>query len=321
MRKNQFTKTNLAWLITIIVTYLLLNILISVGIINNVYRTVMMTIGINIILAISLNLIIGITGQFSLGHAGFMATGAYASGVIIKMMGEGYDAIIIGMILGVVLTSIIALIIAIPTLRLRGDYLAIATLGFAETIRIVIQNMNITNGAAGLILPKLIDWQFIFFFLVLSTIIVGTFTFSSYGRACISIREDEIASETMGINTTKYKTLAFVIGAALASIAGSLYAMSFYVIKPDMFTFNKSIDILVIVVFGGLGSYTGSYLSAIVISIINTGLQSFSDIRMIIYGILLILIMIFRPQGLLGRYEFKFSNILERPKKKEEVQS
>lgn len=317
MRKNQFTKTNFAWLITIIVAYLLLNLLISFGLINPVYQTVMMTVGINIILAISLNLIIGITGQFSLGHAGFMAIGAYSSGIVIKMLGQGQDAIFIGIALGIILTIIISLIIAIPTLRLKGDYLAIATLGFAETIRIVIQNLEITNGAAGLILPKLIGWKFIFFSMVISTLIVLTFTYSRYGRACISIREDEIAAETMGINTTKYKTIAFVLGAALASVAGSLYAMSFYVIKPDMFTFNKSIDILVIVVFGGLGSFTGSYLSAIVISIINTALQSFSDIRMIIYGALLVIIMIFRPQGLLGTYEFKFSNIFERKEKQE----
>lgn len=317
MRKNQFTKTNLAWLVVIIGSYFLINVLISMGIINKVYQTVMLTIGINIILAISLNLIIGITGQFSLGHAGFMSIGAYSAGVIVKMMNGTLPSVFVGMFVGIVISAIVALIVATPTLRLKGDYLAIATLGFGEIIRIVIQNMKITNGAAGLVLPKLIDWPIIFIFLVLSTLVVVTFTYSAPGRACISVREDEIASETMGINTTKYKIMAFVIGAIIASVAGTLYATSFYVIKPDIFSFNKSIDILVIVVFGGMGSFTGSFVSALLISILNTSLQSFADIRTIIYGALLVLIMIFRPQGLLGKFEFRFTNLFNKFTKKE----
>ena len=317
MAKNQFTKTNLMWLILIIVSYFLINVFISVGIISKVYQTVMLTIGINIILAISLNLIIGITGQFSLGHAGFLAVGAYSAGVIIKLMNGTMASIFVGMLVGVVISFVVALIVAIPTLRLKGDYLAIATLGFGEIIRIVIQNLKITNGAAGLVLPKLVDWRLIFVFLIISTLVVVCFTNSAPGRACISVREDEIASETMGINTTKYKIIAFVLGAILASIAGTLYAGSFYVIKPDIFSFNKSIDILVIVVFGGMGSYTGSFVSALLISILNTSLQSFADIRTIIYGALLVMIMIFRPQGLLGTYEFKFSKLINKFSKKE----
>ena len=317
MVKNQFTKTNLAWLIVIIGSYLLINVLISLGIINQVYQTVMLTIGINIILAISLNLIIGITGQFSLGHAGFMSIGAYSTDVLIKMMNATTPSLFVGLFVGIVISAIVALIVATPTLRLRGDYLAIATLGFGEIIRIVIQNMKVTNGAAGLVLPKLIDWPVVFVFLVISTLIVVTFTYSAQGRACISVREDEIASETMGINTTKYKVMAFVIGAIIASVAGSLYAASFYVIKPEIFSFNKSIDILVIVVFGGMGSFTGSFLSAILISVLNTSLQSFADIRTIIYGALLVIIMIFRPQGLLGKFEFRFKTIFNKLSKKE----
>ncbi|MDI9518124.1 MAG: branched-chain amino acid ABC transporter permease [Erysipelotrichaceae bacterium] len=317
MRKNQFTKTNLAWLLVIIGSYLLINVLISAGVINKIYQTVMLTIGINIILAISLNLIIGITGQFSLGHAGFMSIGAYSAGVIVKMMDGAPSSVYIGMLVGILISIVVALIVATPTLRLKGDYLAIATLGFGEIIRIVIQNMKITNGAAGLVLPKLIDWPVVFVFLVISTIVIVSFTYSAYGRACISVREDEIASETMGINTTKYKIMAFVVGAIFASIAGTLYATSFYVIKPEIFSFNKSIDILVIVVFGGMGSFTGSFVSALLISVLNTSLQSFADIRTIIYGALLVLIMIFRPQGLLGKYEFKFSKLFDKFAKKE----
>lgn len=310
MKKNQFTLVNLCWLISIIAVYLLIQFLISVNVINAVYQTVLVNIGINIILAISLNLIIGITGQFSLGHAGFMAIGAYGAGVALKQFDPNY-ALYLGMAIGMGLSALMALIVAVPTLRLRGDYLAIATLGFGEIIKIIIQNMKITNGAAGLVITKVVDWPLVYIVLIISTIVILCFTNSASGRACISVREDEIASETMGINTTKYKIIAFIIGAMIASVAGALYAGSFYVIKPDIFSFNKSIDILVIVVFGGMGSFTGSFIAAIIIGVINTVLQSFAGIRTIAYGVILVLIMIFRPKGILGNYEFKFSRFFK----------
>ncbi|MCQ4952672.1 branched-chain amino acid ABC transporter permease [Holdemania filiformis] len=317
--KNLLNKKNACWLVLIAGSYGLISLLISVGVINNVYLTVLMTIGINIILAISLNLIIGVTGQFSLGHAGFMIIGAYCAGVAVKQFSASLGGILLGMLIGIVISGAVALIVAIPTLRLRGDYLAIATLGFGEIIRIIILNMKITNGAAGLILPKLIDWQVIFAAVVICTIIILNFCRSAQGRACISVRVDEIAAEAMGINTTKYKIMAFVLGAMIASVAGALYAGAFYVIKPEMFTFNKSIDILVLVVFGGMGSFTGSFIAAGVIGVLNTVLQQFSDIRMILYGLMLVGIMIFRPSGLLGTKEFTFSNLFERFGKRKEA--
>lgn len=317
--KNLLNKKNACWLVLIAGSYGLISLLISAGVINNVYLTVLMTIGINIILAISLNLIIGVTGQFSLGHAGFMIIGAYCAGVAVKQFSASLGGILLGMLIGIVISGAVALIVAIPTLRLRGDYLAIATLGFGEIIRIIILNMKITNGAAGLILPKLIGWQVIFVAVVICTIIILNFCRSAQGRACISVREDEIAAEAMGINTTKYKIMAFVLGAMIASVAGALYAGAFYVIKPEMFTFNKSIDILVLVVFGGMGSFTGSFIAAGVIGVLNTVLQQFSDIRMILYGLMLVGIMIFRPSGLLGTKEFTFSSLFERFGKRKEA--
>ena len=230
--KNLLNKKNACWLVLIAGSYGLISLLISAGVINNVYLTVLMTIGINIILAISLNLIIGVTGQFSLGHAGFMIIGAYCAGVAVKQFSASLGGILLGMLIGIVISGAVALIVAIPTLRLRGDYLAIATLGFGEIIRIIILNMKITNGAAGLILPKLIGWQVIFAAVVICTIIILNFCRSAQGRACISVREDEIAAEAMGINTTKYKIMAFVLGAMIASVAGALSAGAFYVIKP-----------------------------------------------------------------------------------------
>ncbi len=310
--KNWLKRNNLLWLALILSVYLLLNVLISAGVINNVYQTVLMTIGINIILAISLNLIIGITGQFSLGHAGFMIIGAYSCGVVLKHFASGVPGVLIGMLIGMLISAAVALVVAIPTLRLRGDYLAIATLGFGEIIRIVILNMEITNGAAGLILPKAVSWQMIYWAVVICAIVIANFGISAHGRACISVREDEIAAEAMGINTTQYKILAFVIGAMIASVAGALYAGAFYVIKPEMFTYSKSIDILVLVVFGGMGSITGSFISSVLVSVLNTALQQFSSIRMIVYGLALVVIMVFRPSGLLGRKEFTFSGLLKK---------
>ena len=316
MLKRYFSKTNLCWIALAAVVFTVVTVLINAGLLGSYYQITLYNICINIILAVSLNLIIGICGQFSLGHAGFMCIGAYSAAIMVKSM-PNMGGFAIGIVIGLVISAIAALIVSIPTLRLRGDYLAIATLGFSEIIRIVVLNMEITNGAAGITgIPQLTSWPLLFIVMVLSIMIVTNFGRSRQGRACISIREDEIASEAMGVNTTKYKTLAFVIGAMLASVAGALYACNFFVIQPDLFNFNKSIDILVMVVFGGMGSITGSLIAAIFIGILNTVLQSFSSIRMIIYGLALVGIMIFRPGGLLGTKEFTFSALFKRRKKK-----
>lgn len=316
MLKRYFSKTNLCWIALAAVVFTVVTVLINAGLLGSYYQITLYNICINVILAVSLNLIIGICGQFSLGHAGFMCIGAYSAAIMVKSM-PNMGGFAIGIVIGLIISAIAALIVSIPTLRLRGDYLAIATLGFSEIIRIVVLNMEITNGAAGITgIPQLTSWPLLFIVMVLSIMIVTNFGRSRQGRACISIREDEIASEAMGVNTTKYKTLAFVIGAMLASVAGALYACNFFVIQPDLFNFNKSIDILVMVVFGGMGSITGSLIAAIFIGILNTVLQSFSSIRMIIYGLALVGIMIFRPGGLLGTKEFTFSALFKRRKKK-----
>lgn len=316
MRKELLNKANLAWLLLSIVSFVVLTILMKVGIIGSYYSITLYNIFINIILAVSLNLVIGVCGQFSLGHAGFMCIGAYCAGIMVKMM-PNMTGLAIGVLLGFVLSTIVALIVSIPTLRLKGDYLAIATLGFAEIVRILVQNMEITNGAAGLNgIPKLTTFPLLFVCSVISILVVCNFTHSASGRACLSIREDEIASEAMGINTTKYKVIAFVIGALLASLAGALFACNFYVIKPDQFTFNKSIDILVMVVFGGMGSMTSSVLAAVAIGIIHVVLANFSEIRMIIYGLALVGIMIFKPTGILGTKELSFKKLFDKRKEK-----
>lgn len=305
------TKTTIGWLVVAIAGFLLLQLAVSTGLISAYYEITLVTILINIILAVGLNLIIGFSGQFSLGHAGFMAIGAYTAGIVTKNF-PTYIGLFLSILAGVVLTSIVALIVGIPTLRLKGDYLAIATLGVAEIIRIVIVNMqSVTNGAAGLSgIPYLSKWPLIYLFTILTILLVANYTQSSPGRATIAIREDEIAAESMGINTTKYKTIAFILGAATAAIGGALHASYFSVIRPGDFTFNKSVDVLIIVVFGGIGSITGSVVAAILLGFLNVFLQPFGALRMIIYAAALIAIMIFKPSGLLGNKEFTVSGLL-----------
>ncbi len=294
-------------LILIILTYSIIQALISVGIINDYLQATIATICINIILAVSLNLITGFTGQFSLGHAGFMSIGAYVC-ALITMQYPSTPGFVLGVFAGAIAAALVGIMVGLPTLRLRGDYLAIATLGMAEIIRIVFLNMKITNGAAGLNgVPQFTNWPWLFVFTAGTILAISNFLKSSHGRACISIREDEIASEAMGINTTKYKVAAFTIAAFFGGIAGALYASYFYFLKPDLFGFAKSVDILVIVVFGGMGSISGSVLAAILLALISTYLQSFPEIRMILYSAMLVVIMIFRPHGLMGSKEISLA--------------
>ncbi|MFA6697935.1 MAG: branched-chain amino acid ABC transporter permease [Eubacteriales bacterium] len=294
-------------LTALVLTYIIIQVLVSTNIINDYMQATLVTIFINIILAVSLNLITGFTGQFSLGHAGFMSIGAYTCALITARIPTTWG-FILGVLAAAIVASIAGYLVGLPTLRLRGDYLAIATLGMSEIIRIIFINMDdITNGAAGLLTKRFVNWTWLFIFTVITVYFISNFLKSTHGRACISIREDETASEAVGINTTKYKVMAFTIGSFFAGIAGALYASYFYVIKPDIFNFNKSVNILVIVVFGGLGSLSGSVVSAIVLALVSSFLQAFSDVQMILYSLLLIIIMIFKPGGLLGSRELSIA--------------
>lgn len=309
-------KKNIITLAAVLLAFCIVQVLIMSGAINSFYQITIATICINIILAVSLNLVTGFTGQFSLGHAGFMSIGAYAC-AIINMEMNSTTGFLTGIFAGAILAAVFGIIIGIPTLRLKGDYLAIATLGMAEIIRVIFLNMEITNGAAGLnSIPRYTNWMWLFIFTAATVILINNFIKSSQGRACISIREDEIAAESMGINTTRYKVMAFAMGAFFAGIAGALYSSYFYFIKPNIFGFQKSIDILVIVVLGGMGSITGSVVAAVVLAVLTTSLQRYAELRMIIYALLLIAIMIFRPKGLMGTKElgdmFKFGKKGER---------
>lgn len=302
-------KSKIFWgyIVLALVIYAVIQLLINNGVVTFYYQNMLITMCINIMLAVSLHIILGITGQFSIGHAGFMAVGAYVSAICTMQLELPF---ITGILLGAIMAAVAGLLVGIPTLRLKGDYLAIATLGFAEIIRIIFLNIDYVGGAAGMQITHQTNWTYAFFGVVVTILIISNFTNSRHGRACISIREDEIAADAMGINTTYYKVVAFAIGSFFAGVAGAVYAHNFYIIQPTTFGFLKSFDILILVVLGGLGSLSGSVIAAIFLTFVTTYLQGFPETRMIIYSLVLILVMLYRPSGLLGTKEvtdlFKF---------------
>lgn len=314
MKKN--LKSILSWLALIAIVYLVLTVLVSAGVIRLYHLQILMGIGISMIMAMGTNLVLGFSGQFPLGQAGFMAIGAYATAILTKS-NPTYAGFYLSMLVGMLVAGLVAVIVGFPTLRLKGDYLAIATLGVAEIIRIAIVNGgDFTNGAAGLtgILPYT-SWQLVFAFVVIIAILMLNFLRSSVGRQVISVREDEIAAESMGVNTTKIKVMTFAFAAMTASIAGSLYVGYIGTVVPKDFTIMRSIDYLIIAVLGGLGSMTGTIVAAIVLGILNMYLQSVSELRMIIYSLALILVMVFRPGGLLGTKELMLSKLFSKKAK------
>lgn len=292
--------------------------LIDSGTFDTYFVKIIMLIGINIILAVSLNLATGYLGQLPLGHAGFMAVGAYASAIFMKTTQlPDFAAFPIGIILGGIVAAVFGFIIGIPALRLKGDYLAIITLGFGEIIRVVLLNIdsvlgfNFTYGASSLkSIPKTTTVVNTFICVFIVCLIIHNMMKSRHGRAVLSIRENEIAAESCGINTTYYKTMAFVMSAFFAGVAGSLYAGYVGILNPSSFAFMKSIEILVMVVLGGMGSMIGSLISATGLTVLPELLRGFSEYRMVAYSLLLIVVMIFKPTGLMGTYDFSLSRIL-----------
>jgi branched-chain amino acid transport system permease protein len=279
-------------------------------------------IGISIIMAVSLNLINGYTGQFSLGHAGFMAVGAYVSAMVTNHFGDldAFRANVIftfALLMGGGAAAVAGLLVGIPTLRLRGDYLAIVTLGLGEIIRVILQNMEAVGGARGLSVSH--GWTNLFWTFGLAAVtvyVVAGLVNSTYGRGFIAVRDDEVAAEAMGINSTKYKVTAFAVGAFFAGIAGGLYAHSTQFLTPNGFGFMQSIAFVVMVILGGMGNTIGVILAAILLTLLPEGLRMIAGIehlpgltaykplgwvtntRMIIYSLLLIVLMLTRPQGL-----------------------
>jgi branched-chain amino acid transport system permease protein len=290
------------------------------------YNRILVLMGINITLAVSLNIINGHAGQFSLGHAGFMGIGAYFSAFLtfyyfapyVEKLGVGRNAWIqqnallcVAVIAGGLAAATAGYLVGLPSLRLRGDYLAIVTLGFGEIIRVLILNIDKIGAARGLSgIPAWSNFFWVFLLMVLTIVVSNRLVHSSVGRAFLAVREDQIAAEAMGVNTTRYKVKAFVIGSFLAGCAGGLYAHYMMYLNPTMFSFVRSFEVIAMVVLGGLGSITGSIVAAILLTFLPEGLRMAKDFlhmqkdpRMVIYSVMLITLMLTRPQGLFGRRE------------------
>ena len=285
---------------------------------NPYYFQVLMLIGINIVLAVSLNLVNGFTGQFSIGHAGFMAVGAYTSAMFTLKIGQPLAAswhflpapvaeglvLLMALVAGGLLAAVAGWIVGLPSLRLRGDYLAIVTLGFGEIIRVLILNIDAIGAARGLPgIPQYSTFFWVFGTAVLVIVVARRIATSTHGRALFAIRDDEVAAEALGVDTTRYKVLAFVLGAFFAGVAGGLFAHFLSYLNPSSFTFLKSIEVIAMVVLGGMGSISGSVLAAIVLTLLPEVLRSVKELRMVIYSLMLIVLMITRPQGLMGTRE------------------
>lgn len=308
------SKGNIINLIGIALVFALLFILVEFKIIGSYFQGIIILACINIILATSLNITTGFLGQIALGHAGFLAIGAYSSALIsMSLSSSGMPNILrflIAILAGGILSAICGFFVGIPALRLRGDYLAIITLGFGEIIRVVILNLKITGGGKSLMgIDNLSNIYVVFGITVCVVAILFTFIRSKYGRAIMAIREDDIASEASGINNTYYKVLAFTVASFFAGIAGGIYAHYLTVLNASNYGFMKSTEYVVMVVLGGMGSLTGSILSAIILTILPEALRAFSEYRMLLYSIVLIIVMIFKPSGLLGTHEFSLIKI------------
>jgi len=299
------TRKNLVISAALIAAYLIIQVSNSLGVLSDYFLFIIMIGLINAILAVSLNVITGFTGQFSIGHAAFMAIGAYVSAIITKlifkigpetsfiMMQSGF---LVSLLVGSLAAAIAAYLIGIPTLRLKGDYLCIATLGFNQIVVVVLNNLSSLGGPRGFTgIPLLSNFTWIFFITVISIVVMKNFIYSIYGGQCIAIREDEIAAESLRINSTKNKIIAFMLSAFFAGMAGGLQVHLVQLAHPTQFTFLKSIDILLMAVVGGLGSIPGSVISAIILTILPEVLRFSQDLRLVIYPLILILFILKNP--------------------------
>jgi branched-chain amino acid transport system permease protein len=285
------------------------------GSLSDTWTYIGMYAGVNVILAVSLNVVNGFTGQFSIGHAGFMAVGAYTAAkitmaardlAIVGLPPGASDAVVflLALLAGMVMAALAGLLVGMPSLRLRGDYLAIVTLGFNEIIRVIIENTVFLGQATGISgLPRRTTFVWVGMGVIATVAMARRLAGSTHGRALLAIREDEVAAEAMGVDTTGYKVRAFVISSAFAGLAGGLLVHLIQLCTPRTFTFVKSIEVVVMVVLGGLGSVTGSAIAALVLTLALEGLRELQQYRMVMYSLLLIVLMLTRPAGLFGTRE------------------
>ncbi len=325
MGKRKISKNTRQSFITygvVIAAYILLTVLASTGALSSTFKGLLVPVCAYIIAAISLNLTVGVLGELSLGHAGFMSVGAFSGATVAIALKDSVPSewvrLLIAVIVGAFFAAIFGFIVGIPVLRLRGDYLAIVTLAFGEIIKTIVTNLYIGKDASGMHIgfldgdilerggkmilngpngisgiTKISTFTSGFIIIMICLIIIFNLVNSRSGRAIMALRDNRIAAESVGINITKYKLMAFVISASMAGAAGALYALGQNTVTANKFDFNTSILILVFVVLGGLGNMLGSVISATVLYVLpETWLRQFSDYRMLIYAVVLIAVML-----------------------------
>jgi len=307
MKKSSENKNNLITYGIVVAAFLFVCILIWTGNASRHLKAMLVPIGINIILAVSLNLIVGFLGELTLGHAGFMSVGAYAGCLFAIKYQDVLPTIIrfpLAMVIGGLVASVFGIIIGVPVLRLKGDYLAIVTLAFGEIIRSVIINLEFTGGAAGLKgTPQDTNIYIVFAVIMIMLVVIINLVNSRAGRAICSIRDNRIAAESIGINITYYKLLAFVVAAFFAGVAGVIYGHNLSILQASVFDYNRSIEILVIVVLGGMGSIRGSVIAATIITALPEMLRGADKFRMLIYAVVLIAMMLLNGSSRFDKYK------------------
>lgn len=306
MKNKKIDKQLVKNIIIIAVIYAVVAALLYGGVLNRQFKNLLVPVCVNIILAVSLNLTTGFLGELTLGHAGFMSVGAYTGALI--TMNLNLPMVIefpIALVVGGLAAALCGTIIGIPVLRLRGDYLAIVTLAFGEIIKSIINALNVTNGALGLsgieLHANYKHFTFVFILVILTIFAIRNLVNSRQGRAVCSVRDNYIAAEAVGIPVSKFKVMAFVVAAFFAGIAGVIFGHNIGILKPTTFDYNKSIEILVIVVLGGMGSIKGSIIAAVILTILPELLRSADDLRMLLYAIVLIAMMLFNSSELKQR--------------------
>lgn len=304
--KMKFNKDFILKIGCIIISYILLTVLIKTGILNRQYTSLLVPVAVNIMLAVSLNLITGFLGELTLGHAGFMSIGAYAGALVtLNMEAPSFVELLLAVLAGGLLAAVFGFLIGVPVLRLRGDYLAIVTLAFGEIIKSVLNVLPYTNGAKGLSgIEKYTNAQhytIVFVLMVITIVMITNLVHSKQGRAVCAIRDNAIAAESVGIPVSRFKIMAFTISAFFAGVAGVVYAHNVGMLKPGVFDYNKSIEILVIVVLGGMGSIKGSIIAAVILTILPEALRGADNLRMLLYALALIVIMLFNGSDIKSR--------------------
>ena len=314
----------IATVIAFVLVYAVIKVLNLTGILNAYYIQLIMLVGINVVMTVSLGMVNGFTGQFSIGHAGFMAVGAYTSAMITTVWLHtstanpwvGYPVFIVAILAGGLMAAGAGYLVGAPSLRLKGDYLAIVTLSANELIRTVIRITDVLGGPRGLGgIPKFTTLEVVFVFAIVSVVLMRNYLFSSHGRSMKAIRDSEIAAEATGINTTKQKVFVFVFSAFFAGVSGGVFAHLLQFIHPDNFSFVKSLEYLIYLYVGGATSISGAIVGPAIFTLLPELMRSLQSWRMVIYPLILILTMIFRTEGIMGLKEFNFILIPQRQRK------